>query len=250
MKPPDRDPLSIAGIRERCETNTKNIAFGFRAAGGAFKLPAVIVVLCLIAATALSALLIRQRMGLAYAGLGWSLLFWSMGFGYPFVPEGPAQTIVSVWMLGATMAFFVHLAAGLVRFFRPGAEHVHRFSMGEPAWFIQPLWRMTMRSWAENPLRVALIGEPLLLLTIAGAFFLYDRVIANSPEEVTHLGWLALASAAGIFIQSALVALRNLRQLALISDQEHEQSALAEGLSQRPSPGADRQPEGFIDLNN
>lgn len=167
--------------------------------------------------------------------------------------NSPAAFLLVIWTGLLLIVWLCHLVSRAERtIYNPSAPPIHSRCIGGPLRFTYRLWDPLMRSWSDTPLRVALIGEPLLFVGIAILFAVLEPVMGEVRGERALGIWRVPAlTAAAIWIQALTLALSERRQLAILSDQEIEQVNLAEGMMNRPSAVREREPEGFavIDEN-
>lgn len=206
-----------------------------------FRLILFPIMLFMYATSAWVTPLMRTRIGLVTLVIDAPLGLITLGITASFFSEPWPESVLGVWLLilGTTLAG--HLYIAVRTFFRPGTEHVHRQDMGAPNQALMPLWDLTLRGWGNTPLRIALVGEPLLLVLVAFILWQIEPFVADEPSGV----WiLFLLSALGVFLQAASMIVKGLWKQQLLKDQETEQEHTAEAFTKQPSRVTGREAEG------
>jgi len=158
--------------------------------------------------------------------------------------------VIGLWLLALLGLFIAQLTIAVIRLLRPTpSNYVHRWDVGHARPRLQRLWDLTLRAWSVYPARVALIGEPALLLALGGVVWFLEPVDPlDGVQGRSSAAWLLVMSAAGIFLQAAFGQIQKLMTLQKLRDQEFEQLQLAESLSQSPIQPIGRESEGFAQI--
>jgi len=197
-----------------------------QAAGSASSLISVLVQLTIALTAMWASPLLRTRLGIVSVLVQGPLAVLTLMIAGAYsLPDGPWRGVVFGWSGLLVGALGLHFVLGVFRLFRPGRRHAHSLGMGEPSAPLRPLWRVLMGDWSRYPLRVAIIGEPLLVSALAGIVFVIDtKLLAEQPASPSPAVYLMLSAAGGIFVQAAATALQNEWALQALSDQEAEQT--------------------------
>ncbi len=190
--------------------------------------------------------LLRTRIGLCtlclHAPLGLVLL----GTTAVLLDGNGMVAIIACWSLVLSIACTRHLVVALRRLFFRRADHVHRFSMGEPWPLFHRFWHRVLGRRAKRGIQVALLGEAPLLILIAIAFAIVEPVV---ERDGPWGAWLVpLLAAMGIASQAAIQAVKAGYRVQVLLDRELDQNELADALRFQTPGAAHREPEGFVQI--
>jgi len=216
-----------------------------------FRLSTVPLTICIVATAAWTTPLMRRRAGLyhimAYGMIG---LVSFLAVADYFAGSIVSFIVLSLWMLTLIGLFIAQLAVVVMRLLRPTpSNYVHRWDVGHARPRLQRFWDLTLRGWSVYPVRVALIGEPALLLALACVVWFFEP--ASAMDKVpgkSSAAWLLVMSAAGIFLHAAYGQIQKLMTLQKLRDQEFEQLQLADSLSESPIQPIGRESEGIAQI--
>lgn len=240
-----QDPMSYAALKGSVTEGAKIGQAGAKAINGAprFLLRLIMfpIMLFMYATGAWATPLMRDRIGLVTLLIDAPLGLLTLVIAASFFHGSWAPAVLSIWLIALSTVTARHIYVAARNFFRPAKQHVHRQDIGAPNRILQPLWRLTLRGWGSMPLRVALVGEPLLLGLVAVILQQAESLFADEPSGV----WvLVLLSAIGVFLQAASMIVKGLWEQQLLKDQEAEQEHTAEAFSKQPSRALGRDTEG------
>ncbi|MEQ9617042.1 MAG: hypothetical protein RLN60_03305 [Phycisphaerales bacterium] len=190
---------------------------------------------------------IRGSIGLRYlivSGLIGVLLHQMITIAYI---NSAASFLLVIWTGLLLVVWLCHIVSRAERaIYNPMAPPIHSRCMGSPLRFMYRLWHPLLRGWSDLPIRIALVGEPLLFLALAVIFAILEPIVAVIRDGESLGIWkVPFLTAVAIWIQAVHVYLAEKRYLAMLSDQEIEQLRLAEAMASRPNPGYERTPEGY-----
>ncbi len=207
------------------------------------------IFLLLTGVSGCSILFLRGKIGLITAIMITLLSFLTMAWLGPNITTIQAGIVMLGWWILMIALAFAHIMLGVHRLFfpLPMHEHIHRWSFGEPAAWLEYLWGL-LPSWI-NQKYVVQLQEPILLVIVAvGLWMLDSLVLAEDPEHTSALYLIPLSSAASMILLAALDRVVSAYQGQLHRDMLLDQQSEAERMNKIQGSMHEREAEGYVQL--
>lgn len=207
------------------------------------------VFLLLTGVSGWSLLFIRRKIGLMASMMILLLSFLTMAWLGPNITTMQAGIVMLGWWVLMIALAFAHIMLGVHRLFfpLPMHEHIHRWSFGEPAAWLEYLWGL-LPDWIKHKYVVQL-HEPILLVLVAVGLWLLDSlVLADDPEYATALYLIPLMSAGAMISLAALDRVVSAYQGQLHRDMLLDQQSEAERMNEIQGSMHEREAEGYVQL--
>ena len=197
-----------------------------------------------------SLLFIRRKIGLMASIMITLLALLTMAWLGPNIASIQAGIFMLGWWLFTLALGMIQLLRAVHRLFfpLPMHEHIHRWSFGEPAIWLEYLWGL-LPDWISNNRYVIQLHEPILLVIAAvGLWMLDSMVFTDDPEYATALYLIPLSSAFAMTLLGAIDRIVSAYQGQVQRDQLLDQQSEAQRMSEIQGSTHEREAEGYVQL--